>query len=252
METMNKINSKIKEKIVLALDVDSVEAGKELITELKDYVGVFKVGLQFYTGCGTELFDFMKEHNLEYFFDMKLMDIPNTVKKASENIIRNGASFYNVHALGGYEMMKASADTARSVAKELNRKEPTILAVTVLTSISDEILNNQLKIDKTANSYALELAKLAKDSGLSGVVASVWEAKKIKEVCGADFKVLCPGIRPEWAAKNEQKRLATPKRAIEEGADYLVIGRAVTAAENRVAAMQKIYDEIELTMNESR
>ena len=117
--------------------------------------------------------------------------------------------------------------------------------VTVLTSISDEILSEELKINQTALQYVETLAKLAKDSGLTGVVASVFEARRIKEVCGADFKVLCPGIRPEWSVKGDQKRLATPAFAVKEGADYLVIGRAVTAAENRVEAMQKIYEEIE-------
>lgn len=242
---MFKINPKIKEKIVLALDVDTVEEAKSLIRELKDYVGVFKVGLQFYTANGGEVFDFMKEIGAEFFFDVKLMDIPNTVKKASENIIRSGATFYNLHALGGSEMMRQSALGARETAKKLGMKEPTILAVTVLTSISDEILADELKINQTSLEYVETLAKLAKESGLTGVVASVFEARKIKEICGKDFKVLCPGIRPEWSVKGDQKRLATPAFAVQEGADYLVIGRAVTAADNRLDAMQKIYNEIE-------
>lgn len=239
------INPKIKEKIVLALDVDTVEQAKELITELKDYVGVFKVGLQFYTANGGEVFEFMKEIGAKFFFDVKLLDIPNTVKKASENIIKSGASFYNLHALGGAEMMKQSVNAANQTAKEMGSEPPIVLAVTVLTSISDEILNEQLKIPYTPLDYVTTLAKLAKDSGLTGVVASVYEAKKIKEVCGSDFKVLCPGIRPEWSVKGDQKRLATPSFAIQEGADYLVIGRAVTAAEDRLGAMKKIYEEIE-------
>lgn len=242
---MFKINPKIKEKIVLALDVDTVEEAKSLIRELKDYVGVFKVGLQFYTANGGEVFDFMKEIGAEFFFDVKLMDIPNTVKKASENIIKSGATFYNLHALGGSEMMRQSALGARETAKKLGMKEPTILAVTVLTSISDEILADELKINQTSLEYVETLAKLAKESGLTGVVASVFEARKIKEICGKDFKVLCPGIRPEWSVKGDQKRLATPAFAVQEGADYLVIGRAVTAADNRLDAMQKIYNEIE-------
>lgn len=243
-----KINPIIKEKVVLALDVDDINLAKDLIIELKDYVGVFKVGLQFYTGNGDDVFNLMNEHHLDYFLDVKFMDIPNTVAKASENVIRKGASFYNLHALGGLEMMKQSVNSANKVAKELGKKPPIVLAVTVLTSINNEVLNNQLKINHNVNEYAIELAKLAKEAGLTGVVASVFEAKKIKEACGQDFKVLCPGIRPEWAAKNDQKRLATPKLAIQQGADYLVIGRAVTDAKNRVEAMQKIYREIEQTL----
>lgn len=249
-----QIRPEIKEKIVLALDVDTPEQAKALITELKDYVGVFKVGLQMYTGNGYEIFNFMKEQNIKFFFDVKLHDIPNTVAKASENIIRNGASFYNVHTTGGEEMMRQAQEAARRTAKEMGRENPVILGVTVLTSISEEALQQELKVPYKPNEYAIHLALMAKKAGLDGVVASVWEAKKIKQACGKDFKVLCPGIRPDWSNKNEQKRIATPSVAIKEGADYLVIGRAVTSAEDRVKAIQMIYEEIEnalLTQNKS-
>lgn len=241
---MQTIDKNIKEKIVLALDVDTLEDAKKLIMELKDYVGVFKVGLQLYTQNGNEIIDFMKEQGLEFFLDVKLLDIPNTVAKASENIVKRGASFFNIHTLGGAEMMRQSVKAAKETAQKLGRKEPFILAVTVLTSISDEVLKDELEIDQKAGDYVLKLAKLAKNSGLDGVVASTWEAKKIKEICGQDFKVLCPGIRPEWSLKNDQKRAATPKIAVGEGADFLVIGRAVTAAEDRVKAMEMIYEEM--------
>lgn len=238
------INKNVKEKIVLALDVDTLDEAKKLILELKDYVGVFKIGLQLYTKNGNEIIDFMNEQGLEFFLDVKLLDIPNTVAKASENIVRRGASFFNIHTLGGSHMMSACAKSSKETAKELGVKEPLILGVTILTSISDDILNNEFDIDKKADDFVLKLAKLAKESGLNGVVASVWEAKKIKEICGNDFKVLCPGIRPQWSLANDQKRAATPSFAIEEGADYLVIGRAVTSADNKVEAMEKIYKEI--------
>lgn len=241
-----KINEKIKEKIVLALDVSTIDEAKELINELKDYVGIFKVGLQFYTGNGDELFKLMNEMNLKYFLDVKLMDIPNTVAKASENIIKKGADFFNIHALGGKEMMQKAVESANKVAQELGRETPTVLAVTVLTSISNEKLNNELSVDYNVNDYALKLAKLAKSAGVTGVVASVFEARRIKEACGEDFKVLCPGIRPQWSAKDDQQRLATPSLAVQEGADYLVIGRAVTNAPNRLEAIKKIYEEIEV------
>lgn len=249
-----QIRPEIKEKIVLALDVDTPEQAKQLITELKDYVGIFKVGLQMYTGNGYEIFNFMREQNIKFFFDVKLHDIPNTVAKASENIIRNGASFFNLHTTGGEEMMRMAQESARKTAKELGKENPVILGVTVLTSISEESLQKELKVPYKPNEYAIHLALMAKNAGLDGVVASVWEAKKIKQVCGKDFKVLCPGIRPDWSNRNDQKRLATPSIAIKEGADYLVIGRAVTSAEDRVKAIQMIYEEIEnamLTQNKS-
>ena len=248
------IRPEIKEKIVLALDVDTPEQAKALITELKDYVGVFKVGLQLYTGNGYEIFNFMKEQNIKFFFDIKLHDIPNTVAKAAENVVRHGASFFNMHTTGGEAMMRTAQEAARKTAKELGRENPTILGVTVLTSIGEDTLQNELKVPYKPKEYALNLALMAKRAGLDGVVASVWEAKKIKQVCGKDFKVLCPGIRPDWAEKNDQKRLATPSIAIKEGADYLVIGRAVTNAEDRVKAIKMIYEEIEnalLTQNKS-
>ena len=239
------INPKIKEKIVLALDVTTIDEAKKLIDELKDYVGVFKVGLQFYTGNGDELFRLMNDMKLKYFLDVKLMDIPNTVAKASENIISKGADFFNIHALGGKEMMQKCVESANTTAEKLGRNKPTILAVTILTSINDEKLHNELGINENVSEYALKLAKLAKDAGVTGVVASVFEARRIKEVCGKEFKVLCPGIRPAWSAKDDQQRLATPSLALKEGADYLVIGRAVTAAPDRTDAMKKIYKEIE-------
>ena len=241
---MITIDKNIKEKIVLALDVDTLEEAKNLIMELKDYVGVFKVGLQLYTQNGNEIIDFMKEQGLDFFLDVKLLDIPNTVAKASENIVKRGASFFNIHTLGGAEMMRQCVKSAKAQALALNQKEPLILGVTVLTSISDEVLEKELEINQKASDYALKLAKLAKESGLDGVVASTFEARKIKEICGNDFKVLCPGIRPEWSLKNDQKRAATPRVALQEGADFLVIGRAVTSAKDRTKAMEMIYKEV--------
>ena len=238
------IDSKIKEKIVLALDVDGEREAKRLIEELKDYVGIFKVGLQIYTSLGDRLFSFMNEEKLKYFLDVKFMDIPNTVAKASGNIIRNGADFFNVHALGGIEMMRMAVESANVAAEEVGKSSPIVLAVTVLTSISNQKLNEELDIPHNVNDYAMFLAQQAKTAGCSGVVASAFEARKIKEVCGKDFKVLCPGIRPKWSATNDQKRLATPSFAIDEGADFIVIGRAVTSSDDKKEAMNKIYNEI--------
>ena len=201
-----QIRPEIKEKIVLALDVDTLEQAKSLITELKDYVGVFKVGLQLYTGCGLEVFKFMQEQNIKFFFDVKLHDIPNTVAKAADNVIRNGASFFNIHTTGGEEMMRTAQAAARKTAAELGFENPVILGVTVLTSISENCLRNELKIPYKPDDYAIHLAISAKNAGLDGVVASVWEAKKIKQVCGKNFKVLCPGIRPEWSNKKLGKK----------------------------------------------
>jgi orotidine-5'-phosphate decarboxylase len=245
MTINSRINQKIKEKIVLAVDTDDMEEAKTLVTELRDYVGIFKFGLQFYTANGNELFSFVKENDINCFLDLKLMDIPNTVAKASGNITLLGADFFNIHALGGGEMMSKARYAADEAAEKRGGKKPTILAVTLLTSIDNRVLEEEFGIKYSSDDYVLKLAALAKNSGLDGVVASAFEVREIKRVCGKDFKVLCPGIRPLWSVKNDQKRIATPKFALEEGADYIVIGRAVVDADDRTNAMRKIYEEVE-------
>lgn len=242
-----QIDKSIKEKIVLALDVDTMEEAKKLINELKDYVGVFKVGLQLYTKCGNDIIKFMNQENVKYFLDVKLYDIPNTVKEASKNIIENGASFFNVHALGGYKMMNEAINAANEAYfKKTNQNEikPIVLGVTILTSINDNILHNEFNIENQAEDMVITLAKLSKEAGLTGVVASALEVKRIKEACGKEFKVLCPGIRPSFSNLDDQKRISTPKEAIKNGADYIVLGRAITKENNKIEIMTKIYKEI--------
>lgn len=242
-----QIDKNIKEKIVLALDVDTMEEAKKLINELKDYVGVFKVGLQLYTKCGNDIIKFMNQENVKYFLDVKLYDIPNTVKEASKNIIENGASFFNVHALGGYKMMNEAINAANEAYfKKTNQNEikPIVLGVTILTSINDNILHNEFNIENQAENMVITLAKLSKEAGLTGVVASALEVKRIKEACGKEFKVLCPGIRPSFSNLDDQKRISTPKEAIKNGADYIVLGRAITKENNKIEIMTKIYKEI--------
>lgn len=238
------MDEKIKEKLVLALDVEDIEDAKSLVDELSPYIGTFKVGLQLFCGYGLEIVNYIKEKNSNFFLDVKLHDIPNTVEKASYNVIKNGATFFNVHATGGIEMMKAARKGADEAAKKYGLKKPLILAVTVLTSISPKVLKNELSNNKTVEDFVVQLAKNAKLAGLDGVVASAKEVRAIKEALGADFKVLTPGIRPEWSLKDDQQRVATPARAIKDGSDFLVLGRAVTKAPDRVEAMKKIYDEI--------
>lgn len=238
------MNEKIKEKLVLALDVEDINEAKALVDELSPYIGTFKVGLQLFCGYGLEIVNYIKEKNSNFFLDVKLHDIPNTVEKASFNVIKNGANFFNVHATGGIEMMRAAKKGAEEASEKFNRKKPLILAVTVLTSISQEILSNELSNKKEVKDFVLQLARNAKEAGLDGVVASALELKEIKKELGKDFIVLTPGIRPSWTLKNDQKRIATPKSAISDGADYIVLGRAVTKAENKLKAIEKIYEEI--------
>ena len=239
------INEEIKRKLVLALDVEDINEAKQLVDELSPYIGTFKVGLQLFCGYGLEIVNYIKEKNADFFLDVKLHDIPNTVEKASYNVIKNGANFFNVHATGGIEMMKAAKKGAMEASEKYGTKKPLVLAVTVLTSINQEALTNELSNKETVENFVIQLAKNAKLAGLDGVVASAKELKAIKEAVGDDFIVLTPGIRPKWSLKDDQQRVATPKSAIDDGADFIVLGRAVTKAENRIEAIEKIYKEIQ-------
>ena len=147
---MIKIDEKIREKLVLALDVEDINEAKELVATLSPYIGTFKVGLQLFCGYGLEIVNYIKEKNANFFLDVKLHDIPNTVEKASYNVIKNGANFFNVHATGGIDMMKAARKGADEAALKYGKKKPLILAVTVLTSISDDVLKNELSNTKQA------------------------------------------------------------------------------------------------------
>ena len=228
------IDSNIKEKIVLALDVEKIEEAKELVSELAPYTGTFKVGLQLFMGYGLEVVNYILSKNANFFLDVKLHDIQNTVKKAAEHIVLNGANFFNIHWKGGLEMMKAAREGAESMAAKLNKKPTVIVGVTMLTSISQDVLDNQFEINKNVSDFAIKLAHLAKEAGLDGVVASPMEVETIKKELGADFKVLCPGIRPKWSLVDDQKIIATPSATIKRGSDYIVLGRAFTKAENRI------------------
>ena len=239
------INENIRKRLVLALDVEDIEEAKKLVDELSPYIGTFKVGLQLFCGYGLEIVNYIKEKNSDFFLDVKLHDIPNTVEKASYNVIKNGANFFNVHATGGIEMMKAAKRGAMEAAEKYNKKKPLVLAVTVLTSISQDVLSDELSNTKTVEDFVIQLAKNAKLAGLDGVVASAKELKAIKREVGEDFIVLTPGIRPAWSAKDDQQRIATPSSAIADGADFIVLGRAVTKADDKIEAMKKIYEEIE-------
>lgn len=243
------MNEDIKKKLVLALDVEEIETAKALVDELSPYIGTFKVGLQLFCGYGLEIVNYIKEKNSNFFLDVKLHDIPNTVEKASFNVIKNGANFFNVHATGGVEMMKAAKKGAYDAAHKYNREKPLILAVTILTSINETILENELLNKNKVEDMVLQLAKNTKEAGLDGVVASANELKIIKKELGQDFVVLTPGIRPTWSLKDDQKRVATPQSAIKDGADFIVLGRAITNSDNKIEAIKKVYEEIEALKN---
>jgi len=234
-----------RERLVLALDVDDFSSAENLVGLLKDYVGVFKVGSQLFTSEGTKIIDMITKAKARVFLDLKFHDIPNTVKGAAESATKLGVYMFNVHASGGYEMMKAAADAAIETSIKLGIKKPLILGVTVLTSINQEILEKEVGVNKAVKEHVVHLAKLAKSAGLDGVVASPHEIKDIRDACGKNFIILTPGIRPAGEELNDQKRIMTPKQALEQGADFIVIGRPIRNAENPVEAAKNIIKEME-------
>jgi orotidine-5'-phosphate decarboxylase len=233
-----------KEKLILALDVDDIEEVKVLVDELADSVGMFKVGKKLFTKYGPKVVELIHSKGSKVFLDLKFHDIPNTVAGAAASAVDLGVFMFNVHAIGGKDMMRSAVYGAEEMALKKNKPIPIILGVTVLTSITQEILKQELKIKEEIKNYVSYLANNAKEAGLSGVVASPQEIEIIKEKCGKDFFVVTPGVRPEWAAKNDQARITTPAQAVQMGSDYLVVGRPILHADNKIEAVAKILKEI--------
>ncbi len=239
-----------KDRIILALDVDTIEEAEKLVIELKDYVGLFKVGLQL-QNQGAEVSDMIKHHGSKVFYDMKFHDIPNTVARAGANLVKRGIDFFDVHIKGGSKMMSATVKLASETAKKYGFEPPTILGVTVLSSFGQRTLTQELNVNMSIDEYVSRLAATAKESGLNGVVASASEAPVIREECGKDFLIVCPAVRPTWSIVNDQVRVTTPKDAIKSGVDFMVVGRPVTNAENKIDAVQLIIQEIEEALTEN-
>lgn len=240
-----------KDRIILALDVDSLDEVKNLVNELKDYVGYFKIGLPLMVTYGFEAVRLIEKLGGKCYYDSKFHDIPNTVQKACINLVKNNIQFFNIHIQGGSKMISGSVKAAKAAAKRMEKDPPVILGVTLLSSFGQRTLTTELCVEKSIEDFVLQLAKVAYDSGLDGVVASAEEAKRIrKEISDNNFIIVCPAIRPTWASVNDQVRVDTPREAILSGVDYLVVGRPITAAENRVAAVNLIIDEISTAMKD--
>lgn len=235
-----------KDKIILALDVSSEGQAVELVKELKDHVGAVKVGMELFTSTGPRIFDALRDAGAErIFYDGKFHDIPNTVAGAARAAVRMGIWMFNVHATGGSVMMRAAIDAANEESAKQGVETPLVIGVTVLTSISEHMLHDELGVPIVMQGQVTRFARLAQSSGLNGVVCSPHEIVPIKSACGPGFLVVTPGVRPIWAAANDQKRIMTPSEAASCGADYMVIGRAITGADDRVGAAQRILDELE-------
>lgn len=230
----------LRNPIFCAIDTSDLGTATTWAARIGDHVGGIKLGLEFISAHGPKgVEQVMKASGLPAFLDVKFHDIPNTVAGAVRAISACRPFMINVHASGGRTMMQAAAEAAAEAAYEHVTPRPLVIGVTILTSLSDDDLAEVGMASSTAD-QAIRLAVLAKESGLDGVVCSPLEAARIRSECGPNFKLITPGVRPEWAAANDQKRIMTPEQAIAEGADYLVVGRPITAADDPSAAAQRI------------
>ncbi|MHB8846056.1 MAG: orotidine-5'-phosphate decarboxylase [Nitrospirota bacterium] len=234
-----------KDRLVIALDLDNDRAALSLVDELNEAVGMFKVGHQLFTAYGPDIVRRITGKGARVFLDLKYHDIPNTVASASAEAVKLGVSIFNVHALGGSDMMKAAGEAAGETADKQGVPRPLVLAVTILTSMDDAALRRDLKISRSLRREVAHLAELAHRSGMSGVVASPREITMLRKAIRGPFTILTPGVRPAWAGKDDQKRVMTPGEAVASGADLIVVGRPVLKADDRRAAVERIVQELD-------
>lgn len=226
----------IKNSIICAVDTDNISKANQLINNVKPYVGAFKLGLEFFIAQGPEGVKKIKESGVDIFLDLKLHDIPNTVEKAVKQVAKLNCFMTTIHTLGGSDMMKAAR-----YAVEYSENKPLLIGVTVLTSHIDI---SEIGIDYGIRDEVLRLAELAAKNKLDGIVCSPHEIADIRKNFGRELKLVVPGIRSDSDNKNDQARTMSAKEALQSGADYLVIGRPITAAENPPLAAKNIFDSI--------
>lgn len=237
------IETNAKDKLIVALDVDRPTRALELFDSLRDYVGVFKIGMQLFTAAGPDVVRQIVSRGGRVFLDLKYHDIPNTVAAAGVEATRLGVSIFNIHASGGSEMMKRTADAVAETAARESLTKPAVIGVTVLTSVDQETLG-QIGIDDEPQSVVKRLAVLAHTSGLDGVVASAQEIKIIREAVPSGFVIVTPGMRSAADSSDDQRRVMTVGQAISAGADYVVVGRPILNAESPAKAARAFLHEI--------
>ncbi len=232
-----------QERIILALDVADFEKAKGLVADLKEYVGIFKVGIKLFTNSGPRAVKMIQEFGRKVFLDLKIHDIPHIASNAGEEATKLGVFMYNLHALGGFEMMKEVVNSTNHLVEASRLSKPIILAVTILTSLDSKDIE-EIGINYSLEEEAIRLARLSQRAGVDGVIASPKEARKIKEELGQDFIIVSPGIRSSLETKGDQKRSLTPKEALKSGVDYLVLGRPILDSKDPKSALLRVIEEI--------
>lgn len=230
-------------RVMVALDYADAAAAERLLKELQGIPCYMKVGMQLFYAAGPSFVDGLKQRGYKVFLDVKMHDIPNTVKGGANSVTKLGVDMFNVHAAGGSAMMEATMEGV-AAALTAGQQKPTVIAVTQLTSTSLEVLNNEIGITGSVEQAVIRYAELAQRAGLDGVVASPAEVEAIKAACGEGFQTVTPGIRPSGSALNDQSRIMTPREALNQGTDYMVIGRPITAAADPRAALEAIIEEL--------
>ena len=233
----------VTERIIVPLDVATEKAAIALIDQLPQ-VTFWKVGLELFVSSGSGILATLKNRQKRIFLDLKFHDIPNTVAGACREAARYGVDLLTIHAAAGRDALKAASAAVQEGAAFAGVSPPKVIAITLLTSISPRQLAFDLKIPLELPDYALQMALLAQETGLDGAVCSPQEVEQMRLVCGDDFLLVCPGVRPNWAVAGDQARSLTPVQARIAGADYLVIGRPITAASHPELAWKRICDEL--------
>ena len=233
----------MKNPIIVALDVPEAETALKLAGAVAPAVGAFKIGKELFVSAGPDIVKRVRDTGASVFLDLKFHDIPNTVAKAAASVTRLDIQMLTVHTCGGSAMLQGALKGASEAAGETGNEPPLILGVTVLTSMDEGDLN-QVSINKTPEEQVIHLAKMATEAGLKGLVCSPKEITALREVLPTQVKLVTPGIRPAGSDTGDQKRVMTPAEAVQAGADWLVIGRPICAADNPREAAESILESL--------
>lgn len=232
-------------RLIVALDYPDAAQASALVEQLQGIPCYMKIGMQLFYAAGPDFVRELKDMGYSVFLDLKMHDIPNTVKGGAESITRLGVDMFNVHAAGGTQMMKAAYEGMNNaLASDSSLTKPIIIAVTQLTSTSQTVLNDQIGVEGSIEEAVVRYAKLAHDAGLDGVVASAQEVPSIGAACGKDFITVTPGIRPVGSQLGDQSRVLTPGEAIRQGSHYIVVGRPITGDRHPREAAERIIEEM--------